>query len=103
VATVYVEVRGERGYFGLLSVEPALQGRGLGRLLVDAAEAQCRAVGCTAMDIRVVDVRAELPPFYRRLGYRETGSEPFSEDGAAKMPCRFIVMSKALDRPAAGG
>jgi len=103
VATVYVEVGDERGYFGLLSVEPGLQGQGLGRLLVDAAEAQCGAAGCTVMDIRVVDVRAELPPFYRWLGYRETGSEPFPHDGGAKMPCRFIVMSKTLDRPAAGG
>jgi predicted N-acetyltransferase YhbS len=35
---VYVEVRGARSYLGLLSVGPARQGTGLGRLLVAEAE-----------------------------------------------------------------
>src|SRR5260370_38546405 len=35
---VYVELRGERGYLGLLGVEPTRQGRGLGRKLMDAGE-----------------------------------------------------------------
>jgi GNAT superfamily N-acetyltransferase len=96
VAVVYVEVRGGRGYFGLLSVEPSRQGQGLGRLLVDEAEAYCRAAGCQAMDIHVVDLRSELPPFYRRLGYNEVGSQPFPDADKAKLPCRFIVMSKPL-------
>lgn len=96
VGCVYVEVRGNRGYFGLLSVEPSRQGEGIGRVLVDAAEDHCRRAGCRAMDIRVVDLRTELPSFYRRLGYEETGTEPFPEPGLAKLPCRFVVMSKTL-------
>src|SRR5207249_3124422 len=36
VACVYVELRGERGYFGMLSVDPSRQGEGLGRRLVSA-------------------------------------------------------------------
>ena len=48
------------------------------------------------MDLRIVSVRAELPAFYRRLGYVETGTEPFSEEGKLKMPCHFVVMSKAI-------
>ncbi|HTB94480.1 MAG TPA: GNAT family N-acetyltransferase, partial [Candidatus Sulfotelmatobacter sp.] len=35
---VYLEVRGARSYLGLLSVDPARQGMGLGRWLVAAAE-----------------------------------------------------------------
>lgn len=91
---VYVEVRGERGYFGLLSVDPGRQRHGLGRALVAAAEDQCRRAGCTAMDIQVVDLRTELPPLYRRLGYRESGSAPF--EAPTRRPCRFILMSKPL-------
>jgi GNAT superfamily N-acetyltransferase len=93
---VYVGRRGERGYFGLLSVDPALQGRGLGRRLVAAAEARLRDEGHREVEILVVDVRTELLPFYEGLGYRRVGEEPFSEGYELRMPCRFVVMRKAL-------
>jgi GNAT superfamily N-acetyltransferase len=96
VACVYVELRGERGYFGMLSVDPSRQGEGLGRLLIDAAEDRCRSRGCRRMEIHVVDVREELPPFYRRLGYVEAGEEPFTEHEPTRIPARFIVMTKPL-------
>jgi predicted N-acetyltransferase YhbS len=96
IACVYVQLRGERGYFGLLSVEPSRQGEGLGRRLVLAAEEHCRAAGCRAIDILVVDLREELPPFYERLGYSRTGTQPFSDPERAKRPCHFIAMSKPL-------
>jgi GNAT superfamily N-acetyltransferase len=93
---VLVELRGERAYFGLLAVDPARQHRGLGRRLLDEAENYARASGCGAMDIRIVSLRAELPPFYRRLGYVETGTAPFPEEIKSKLPCHFILMSKPL-------
>jgi GNAT superfamily N-acetyltransferase len=93
---VYVEIQPDgRGYFGLLSVDPARQGGGLGRRLVEAAEAHCRAAGCREIDLRVVNLRTELPPFYRRLGYVATGTEPYV-DADATQPCHFVVMSKSL-------
>ena len=95
-ACVYVEERGARGYFGLLAVDPARKGTGLGRALVLAAEDFLRERGCEAADIHVVDLRTELPPFYRRLGYAETGTAPFPSDGRATRPCHFIRMSKPL-------
>ena len=95
-ACVYVELRGERGYFGLLSVDPARQKTGLGRRLVEAAEVFCRAAGCRAMDMRFVDVRSELPAFYARLGYAPTGTEPFPSEVPTKQPVHFVTMSKAL-------
>lgn len=95
-ACVYVEIRGDHGYFGMLSVDPARQGEGLGRLLVDAAEEHVCRAGCAAMDIRVLDLRTELPPFYRRLGYVEVGTEPLPPDPSLKQLCQFILMRKAL-------
>jgi ribosomal protein S18 acetylase RimI-like enzyme len=99
-ACVYVETRGRRGYFGLLAVDPRRRGSGLGRALVAAAEDHLRVRGCEAADIHVVNLRTELPPFYRRLGYAETGTVPFPE-GRATQPCHFIRMSKPLAAPAA--
>lgn len=95
-AAVLVEVRGERGYFGMLSVDPVRQKEGLGRRLVEDAEAHCRAAGCTVMDIVVVDLRTELPPYYERFGYRVTGTQPFHSPGKLKQPAYLVLMSKAL-------
>jgi GNAT superfamily N-acetyltransferase len=99
IACVYVELRGKRAYFGLLGVDPSRQGQGLGRKMVEEAERYARAAGCEFMDLRIVNLRAELPPFYRRLGYLETGTEPFAADAEPSQPCHFIRMSKPL-RPA---
>ena len=72
-ATVFTSIDGARGYFGMLSVDPSHQGTGLGRALIDAAEARARARGCDCMEIHVVNLRTELPPLYRRFGYVESG------------------------------
>lgn len=93
---VYVELRGERSYLGLLSVDPTYQKGGLGSLLMLEAEKHCRERGSQFMDIVIVNLRDELPAFYRRRGYVETGTTPFPEDIETKVPCHFINMTKAL-------
>ena len=93
---VYVELRGERAYFGPLSVDPARQGSGTGKILIKAAEDYARAHGCRHMDLRIVNLRQELPAFYRKLGYAETGTEPFPETEVTKVDCHLICMSKKL-------
>ena len=98
VACVYVERRGEHGYFGMLSVDPTYQQNGLGRAMVEAAENYCRRQGCSKMDITVLSLRPELLPFYCHLGYVETGTEEFhpSRPPKAGIECHCIVMSKQL-------
>jgi GNAT superfamily N-acetyltransferase len=93
---VYIEPRGDRAYLGLLSVDPSLQGTGLGSLLVTAAEDRCRGNGASIMELNVVNLREELPPFYRKRGYIEEGTAPFPEGEPAKLPCHFVRMSKRL-------
>jgi len=95
--SVYVQIKGDRGYFGLLSVAPELQGCGVGARMVGVAEALCQAEGCSVMDLQVVNLRTELPPWYRSLGYEDNGTAPFPISPPPKQPCHFIRMSKHLD------
>jgi|SRR6185369_7239945 len=94
--SVYVEMRGARSYLGLLSVDPASQKSGLGSLLMNEAENYCRQRGSRFMDIYIVNLRQELPPYYRRRGYVENGTTPFPADVPVKIPCHFINMAKPL-------
>jgi GNAT superfamily N-acetyltransferase len=96
VACAYLELRGADGYVGLLSVDPSRQGQGIGSRMMEAAEQHCRAAGCRHLDLRVVNLREELPPFYRQRGYVVTGTSPFPADQPVRMACHFIEMSKAL-------
>jgi GNAT superfamily N-acetyltransferase len=98
---VYVELRGDRGYLGLLGVEPRRQGNGLGRKLMDAAEEFFRDAGCVAVDLRIISARTPLPAFYRHLGYTVTGTAPFPHDVPAKVPCHYILMSKSIAQASA--
>lgn len=95
-----VDPRSEAGYIGMLSVEPALQGMGLGRRLVGIAEAMCEAMGAPAVRLRIVNLREELARWYRSLGYREVGTAPY-DHRPVKQPCHFVEMHKPLARQAA--
>ena len=94
-ACVYLEPRGDRVYLGMLAVDPSQQGRGLARRMMAAAEAHAAALGCRAIDIRIVDRRVELPPLYRALGFVDNGTAPF-DDPLLTKPCHFILMSKEV-------
>jgi ribosomal protein S18 acetylase RimI-like enzyme len=96
LACVYTEVRGERGYFGMLSVEPSRQGSGLGRRMVEAAEDFCHSRGCRYVDISVLSLRPELLPLYHKLGYSETGTEAFHPPPSRRVgtECHLIIMTK---------
>jgi ribosomal protein S18 acetylase RimI-like enzyme len=96
LCSVYLELRGKRGYLGMLAVDPSHQRMGLARRIVEVAEEGFRRCGCEAAEMTVLSLRPELPPIYRRLGYSETGTEEFKgahlvKDGRA---CHCIVMSK---------
>jgi N-acetylglutamate synthase-like GNAT family acetyltransferase len=93
---IYTELRGERGYFGLLAVEPQHQRSGIGACLIAGAEQDCSAGGCRFMDLTFVNVRKELPAYYKRFGYVENGTLPFPADQVAKIPVHLVRMSKPL-------
>ncbi|HWC36191.1 MAG TPA: GNAT family N-acetyltransferase [Mycobacteriales bacterium] len=71
--------RGDHAYFGMFAVRPALQGAGVGRAVLEAAEQHARDLWhATRMDMTVLRQREELIAWYERRGYRRTGAtEPF--------------------------
>jgi predicted N-acetyltransferase YhbS len=96
IACVYVEVKGERVYIGVLAVDPAKQKAGIGARMMREAEDFGRRAGCKFADIRVVSVRPELPVIYHKLGYIESGVESAGVIKTATMPVHFVTMSKLL-------
>jgi GNAT superfamily N-acetyltransferase len=96
VACVFLEPQADgRTYLGLLSVDPAAQRRGLGRLMMAAAERRCCAAGCRAIDILIVNLRTELPPFYASRGFVANGTAPFDNPRRRK-PAHFLQMTLPL-------
>ncbi|HVT92840.1 MAG TPA: GNAT family N-acetyltransferase [Bryobacteraceae bacterium] len=96
---VYVELRKERAYLGLLSVSPGYQRLGLGDVLMTRGEDYCREAGCRFIDIDIISLRPELVPYYRRRGYVETGTAPYPVPEKSTVPCYFVTMSKTLNAP----
>lgn len=96
IATAHMSIHGGSGHLGLVSVEPSMQGQGLGRRIIAIAEALAIARGVAQMQLQVVNLREELPPFYQTLGYQETGTAPFDEAKATLLPVHFINMTKRL-------
>ena len=96
VGCVHVRVGGDVGTFGMLAVDPAHQGHGLGRQLIQAAERHAAGCGGRFMEILVVNLRDDLLRLYRRLGYGETGVQPYVHRPTIQ-PCHFVIMRKSLE------
>ncbi|MDT0473110.1 GNAT family N-acetyltransferase [Streptomyces sp. DSM 41014] len=79
VACCQLEHRGEHAYFGMFAVSPALQGAGLGKIIIVEAERAAReSWGAREMHMTVISVRDDLIAWYERRGYRRTGrTTPF--------------------------
>ena len=71
VATVMVGHDGHRGWFYYLGVDPALQGKGFGRAMTQAAEAWLIARGIAKAQLMVRADNDRVRAFYEALGYGE--------------------------------
>ena len=98
-----VELRKENNnlYLGMLSVQPDLQAKGIGKKLMFAGEDFARAQGCKKVSMTVVSVRDKLIAWYLRHGYTLTGErKPFKMPderwGIPKQPLEFVVLEKVL-------
>lgn len=100
VGTVYLDKRGDRLYLGMLSVNVALQGSGIGKQLLAAAEEHARTMDCRAIFMQVIPARNSLMDWYERHGYQATGErKPFDGDpkfGVPRVPLEFVMLEKKL-------
>jgi ribosomal protein S18 acetylase RimI-like enzyme len=70
VGCVLVEKEDDGGHLGMFSIHPHRQGRGVGRLLLEAGEAHITDVfGRDAVLLHVLGQRTDLLAFYQRRGY----------------------------------
>lgn len=97
---VYLQLQQQKLYLGMLSVLPGLQGGGIGKQLMAAADDYAHANGCEFIVMTVISVRQELIDWYQRRGYTLTGeTQPFPVDnrfGVPTQPLEFVVLSKPV-------
>jgi ribosomal protein S18 acetylase RimI-like enzyme len=100
LACVNLQKQDNRLYLGMLTVSPQLQGAGIGKKLLVAADDYAREHGCLAVFMTVISVRSELIAWYERHGFHKTGEvKPFpvgEKFGIQKQPLEMIVMEKKL-------
>lgn len=103
LACAHVSEEDGAGYFGMFSVQPDLQGGGVGKTLLGEAERMIRDDWrLPSMRMTVIDIRDELIAFYQRRGYHRTGIyKPFPYGDARfgipkRGDLRFEVLEKVL-------
>ncbi|MGY4319045.1 ribosomal protein S18 acetylase RimI-like enzyme [Bradyrhizobium sp. JR3.5] len=74
VATAMVGHDGHRGWVYYVAVDPNLQGKGLGRTIMAAAEDWLRNAGVPKLQLLVRRENAKAGAFYQSLGYEESTS-----------------------------
>lgn len=99
-ACINLQQHGNKIYLGMFAVQPDLQGNGIGKKMLQAAEEYAKSMGCSAIYMSVISARKELIAWYNRQGYLPTGEmKPFIEDdltGAHLQPLQFLMLEKEL-------
>lgn len=98
---VELRIENESLYLGMLTVNPDLQAKGIGKILMTAGEDFGRKNNCKKVKMTVVSVRDKLIAWYERHGYSLTGERkpfkmPDERFGIPRQPLEFVVMEKKL-------
>ena len=88
IGSVHIQREGSSCYLSMLVVKPGLQGSGIGKQLIGAAEDRARDTWSSSrMTMTVITIRTELIAYYERRGYRRTGQmKPFVFDETHGIP-----------------
>lgn len=101
IGCVELRKEGDKLYLGMLTVNPTVQGKGIGKALLNASEQEASRLRCKAIFMNVLTVRKELIDWYIRHGYHDTGKrKPFAftdpRFGFPKQPLEFMILEKDL-------
>ncbi|MGD9690649.1 MAG: GNAT family N-acetyltransferase [Phycisphaerales bacterium] len=83
--------RPDVGNFSQFAVEPTLQSRGIGRMLMDRIEERARELKMQELALSTAEPDTELVAYYRRRGYREIERFDWGVTNYTS-----VIMSKAL-------
>jgi ribosomal protein S18 acetylase RimI-like enzyme len=101
IGCVNLQQYGKKVYLGMLSVSPHLQGGGIGKALLQAAEEFGKQINCSSIYMTVISVRDELINWYKKHGYIDTAErKQFIEDavsGKHLQELEFMVLEKQLN------
>lgn len=90
-------------HFGMFTVQPGLQGQGIGKQFIAHAEHYARDTwGCATMSMTVITLRQELLQWYERRGYINSGEHaefPYGDERFG-LPRRddlqLVILEKSL-------
>ena len=101
VANVNLQKNVESLYLGMFSVDPEMQGLGIGKKILAAADEFAKSKGCSKITMSVISLREELIAWYKKNGYMDTGQvKPFPTDnkfGTPLVPLKFIILEKQIE------
>lgn len=93
--TVTLLRQGSAGFVGCMAVDPARQGTGLGRRLLEHAQREARRAGIATF---LLEATPAGEPLYRRLGYVvEHESMIFARDGATAAIAPRVTTADCID------
>ncbi|MDQ2076761.1 GNAT family N-acetyltransferase [Marinimicrobium sp. ABcell2] len=103
VGCVQIEVNGRAVHIGMLAVDPMLQTSGVGKLLLERAEAfSAQHLQAKEAVLIVIAARIELIEFYQRRKYKITGEGlEYPIEAGVGVPgeeaMKLVVLKKALN------
>ena len=101
VANVNLQKNVESLYLGMFSVDPEMQGLGIGKKILAAADEFAKSKGCSKITMSVISLREDLIARYKKNGYIDTGQvKPFPTDnkfGTPLVPLKFIILEKQIE------
>ena len=93
-AVMVLEEHADHLLIEVIAVDPAAQGRGVGTVLLDRAEADARELGLPEVRLYTNAAMTENLLYYPRRGFEETGRR--TEDGFRRVHYRKAVTPRAL-------